>query len=44
MIRWQEVALSPQLAGLLREGGAYVITEALADLSCFFFTSGTWRW
>ena len=42
IMSWQEVSL--QVAALLREGGAYVMTEALTDLSCFFFTSGTWRW
>ena len=41
MMRWQEVSLSPQVSGLLRDGGAYVITEALTDLSGFLFTSGT---
>ena len=42
MMRWQ--AVSPQVAGLEREGGAYVMTEGLAFtfLSLLLFTSGTW--
>ena len=45
MMRWQQVSLSPQLAGRLRDGGAYVITEGLAFtfLSELLLTRGTWH-